>query len=133
MEQRKSSKALWAVIVVTLAVAIAALIMALVSHNSSEAVNGQKALSAYEIAVENGYKGTEVEWLASLVGETGKDGQSAYELAIENGYEGDEATWLKSLIGTNGTNGTNGKSAYELAVDNGYMDRRRLGIYNYSH
>ena len=33
-----------------------------------EAING---LSAYQIAKENGYTGTETEWLASLKGEAG--------------------------------------------------------------
>ena len=42
--------------------------------------------SAYELAVSNGYDGTEVEWLASLVGETGERGKSAYEVALDNGY-----------------------------------------------
>jgi len=37
--------------------------------------NGQSALSAYDIAVKNGFKGTEKEWLASLHGEDGKDGE----------------------------------------------------------
>lgn len=100
--------------------------------------------SAYDIAVDGGYNGTQEQWLASLVGENGKNGnngKSAYELAVENGYENDEATWLESLIGKNGSdgrngndgkngtngingrngsNGTNGKSAYQIAVDNGF-------------
>ncbi len=87
--------------------------------------------SAYDLAVENGYKGTVKEWLASLagengeVGEKGERGESAYELAVKNGYKGTEKQWLASLIeqgksGADGKNGTNGKSAYELAVANGY-------------
>lgn len=48
-------------------------------------------LSAYEIAVKDGFEGTEEEWLASL------DGKSAYELAVENGFEGTEEEWLESL------------------------------------
>lgn len=35
-----------------------------------------RGLSAYEIAVQNGFKGTEVEWLASLKGEPGKAGDT---------------------------------------------------------
>ncbi len=49
--------------------------------------------SAYEIAVENGFTGTEQEWLASLVTE----GKSAYEIAVENGFTGTEQEWLDSL------------------------------------
>lgn len=41
---------------------------------------GQDGKSAYEIAQENGFEGTEEEWLESLKGE---DGKSAYELYKE--------------------------------------------------
>ena len=70
--------------------------------------------SGYDVAVANGYTGTEVEWLRSLAGENGK---SAYEIACDNGYEGTEIEWLASLAGENGSNG---ESAYEIAVRNGF-------------
>ena len=82
---------------------------------------GMDGKSAYELAVENGYRGTEEEWLASLKGNTGNDGKSAYELAVEKGYQGTEEEWLASLNGSNGNDGDDGKSAYELAVENGYQ------------
>ena len=82
---------------------------------------GMAGKSAYELAVENGYRGTEEEWLASLKGNTGNDGKSAYELAVEKGYQGTEEEWLASLNGSNGNDGDDGKSAYELAVENGYQ------------
>ena len=56
--------------------------------------------SAYEIAVDNGFEGTEQEWLESLKGESGEyagQGKSAYEIAVDNGFEGTEAEWLASL------------------------------------
>ena len=53
-------------------------------------------LSAYELAVENGFEGTEKEWLASL------KGKSAYEIAVENGFVGSEEEWLESLKGNDG-------------------------------
>lgn len=37
--------------------------------------DGQDGLSAYQIAVQNGFRGTEKEWLASLQGAPGKDGK----------------------------------------------------------
>ena len=43
-----------------------------------------KNLSAYEIAVKNGFTGTEIEWLNSL------KPKSNYEIAVENGFEGTE-------------------------------------------
>ena len=84
---------------------------------------GENGKSAYELAKDNGYTGTEKQWLESLMGENGKDGasgKSAYELAKENGYTGTEKQWLASLAGEKGKDGTNGKSAYELAKENGY-------------
>lgn len=41
--------------------------------NGSDGING---LSAYDIAVKHGFSGTEIEWLASLKGEAGKDGKT---------------------------------------------------------
>ena len=38
--------------------------------------DGADGKSAYEIAVEEGYSGTEEEWIASLKGEDGEDGFS---------------------------------------------------------
>lgn len=66
-------------------------------------------LSAYELAVENGFTGTLAEWLASLKGKDGEngvdgkngvngsDGKSAYIIAVEHGFSGTETEWLESL------------------------------------
>lgn len=45
--------------------------------------DGQDGLSAYEIAVEQGFVGTEEEWLLSLKGEKGEDGTTDYN-ELEN-------------------------------------------------
>jgi len=42
---------------------------------SSGGSNGMDGKSAYEIAVENGFEGTEAEWLVSLKGEKGDPGK----------------------------------------------------------
>ena len=90
---------------------------------------GATGASAYEIAVANGFTGTEAEWLAALKGNDGTPGtpgaagaagKSAYEIAVANGYTGSETEWLASLEGTPGTAGAAGKSAYEIAVANGF-------------
>ena len=72
-------------------------------------VDGRMAkdgLSAYEVAVRNGFAGTEEEWLASLEGppgapgdpgSNGNNGLSAYEIAVLNGFKGSESEWLESL------------------------------------
>ena len=36
---------------------------------------GEKGYSAYEVAVKNGYTGTEAEWLETLKGEKGEKGE----------------------------------------------------------
>lgn len=50
--------------------------------------------SAYEVAVINGFSGTEKEWLASL---KGKDGKSAYDGAVAYGYKGTEEQFYAIL------------------------------------
>lgn len=99
---------------------------------------GIMGASAYEVAVKNGFTGTETEWLSSLKGEIGKsgtngedgiNGASAYEIALNKGFIGTEEEWLASLkgekgesgaVGADGKNGVNGASAYEIAVKNGF-------------
>lgn len=64
-------------------------------------------LSAYEIAVKNGFKGTEQEWLASLRGSDGTNGNdsnetdyySLYLSAKQNGeFDGDYIEFLSKFI-----------------------------------
>ena len=59
--------------------------------------------SAYEIALDNGFVGTEQEWLDSLT-----QGKSAYDIAVENGFVGTEVEWLASLQGAKGDAGDDG-------------------------
>lgn len=102
--------------------------------------DGTNGLDAYQVAVAFGFAGTEVEWLATLVGKSayqsavdtgfegteaewiasvqGIEGKSAYEVAVENGFSGTEAEWLLSLEGAPGDPGI---SAYEVAVANGFV------------
>lgn len=77
-----------------------------------DASRGPRGFSAYEVACQNGFEGTEQEWLASLVGPAGK---SAYQLAVDQGYEGTLAEWLASL------KGPAGDSAYQIAVEEGFV------------
>ncbi|MBR5091777.1 MAG: hypothetical protein IK093_20335 [Ruminiclostridium sp.] len=64
---------------------------------------GSYGESAYDVAVRNGFRGTEREWLNSLVGD------SAYEVAVRNGFTGSESAWLASLKGEKGTDGADGR------------------------
>ena len=99
---------------------------------------GIAGLSAYEVAVENGFDGTEQEWLLSLIGETGPEGLSAYEVAVENGFDGTEQEWLLSLIGETGPEGLDGNTilygfgapSSSLGVDgNFYIDESIFRIF----
>jgi serine protease Do len=59
--------------------------------------------SAYEIAVKNGFVGTEQEWLASLHGANGEDGtdltaQDLYQAALENGYAGSFIEFCRDVL-----------------------------------
>lgn len=75
---------------------------------------GHDGKSAYEIAVANGYVGSEEAWLYSLKGRDGspgrdgRNGLSAYELADGELLFGTVGKWLESLKGATGAKGDNG-------------------------
>ena len=80
--------------------------------NGINGKDGENGLSAYELAVQNGFTGTLTGWLESLKGADGingangadgKNGLSAYEIAVKNGFVGTESEWLDSLKGENST------------------------------
>lgn len=92
---------------------------------------GPPGPSAYEVAVENGFVGTEAAWLASLQGADGDPGNdstvpgpSAYEIAVANGFVGDEAAWLASLEGPPGDDGDPGPAGTTTPAGpaGGHMD-----------
>jgi S1-C subfamily serine protease len=62
--------------------------------------------SAYDVAVKNGFQGTEKEWLASLQGIDGKNGadltaKDIYETAVQNGYEGTYLDFCQNVLKVN--------------------------------
>lgn len=70
---------------------------------------GPAGLSAYELAVADGFTGTFDEWIITLKGpkgdtgdpgQDGLNGKSAYEIAVDNGFVGTEQEWLDSLKGS---------------------------------
>ena len=67
--------------------------------------DGADGKSAYQIAVDAGYTGTETEWLASLKGEKGDAGEAG--APGEKGEKGDRGE--KGDTGAAGKDGTNGK------------------------
>ena len=80
---------------------------------------GADGKSAYEIAVDSGYGGSQSQWLASLKGDVGATGAQGVQ-----GIKGDKgdvgATGAQGAQGIKGDVGAQGKSTYEVAVDNGY-------------
>ena len=82
----KTRKTLISVVVI---IAITVLVATLTASCLSTETKGD---SAYDIAVKNGFEGTEAEWLESLKGTDGTDGKD----------------------GTDGVNGTDGKDAFTL-------------------
>src|SRR5699024_9372454 len=75
--------------------------------------DGKDGKSAYQVAVDNGFEGTEEEWLASLkgpkgdtgdAGPAGKDGADGKD--AEPQFTEEEVTKLKELIADDGSGGT---------------------------
>lgn len=68
--------------------------------NGDKGEDGDNGLSAYEIALQNGFVGTEIEWLESLHGEdghdgtNGADGQDGQDLTLEDFNVAPEAATL---------------------------------------
>lgn len=111
--RKKRNKAKWAIVLVIAAVAIAVLLARglLNVHNNS----------IYRMIVQDGYTGSQEQWLASLVGEevdTDK-GKTAYELACENGYSASESKWIETLTGV--VTDEVQKSPYATACENGFQ------------
>lgn len=74
-------------------------------HDGKDGKNGENGKSAYEIAVQNGYDGTETDWLESLKGQKGDTGEPG--IPGEKGDQGEKGE--KGDAGTPGKNGVNGK------------------------
>ncbi|MDE7261315.1 MAG: collagen-like protein, partial [Oscillospiraceae bacterium] len=103
-------------------------------QDGKDGAPGENGRSAYEIAVDAGFTGTEAEWLASLKGERGEPGPEGPEGAQgpagadgpqgEPGPEGpagkDGEPGADGPAGQDGAPGRDGKSAYEIAVDAGF-------------
>ena len=116
------------------------------SDITEEQLIALKGDSAYKIALDNGFRGTQQDWLESLKGEPGEQGEpgkngvditeggSAYEIALAEGFKGTRKEWLESLKGEPGEPGEKGEkgepgedgfgvdgaSAYEIALENGF-------------
>ena len=90
--------------------------------SSGTGSQGPQGESAYEVAVSNGFTGTQTEWLASLIGPSGEDGEDGADGATgpqgptgatgPQGATGDKGdtgdTGLQGLQGPTGLQGSQG-------------------------
>lgn len=85
---------------------------------------GPRGYSAYEIAVNNGFEGTEEEWLASLKGDTGETGATGAKgdtplitATKENGVTTICVDGKHIATVNDGTNGTDGVTVTNVTAD----------------
>ena len=89
-------------------------------HNGEKGDTGSRGAagkSAYEVALQNGFTGTEADWLTSLKGQKGDAGEpGATGAKGDPGEKGDAGTPGKDGVngkdGTNGADGKNGADGY---------------------
>ena len=124
----------------------------IVGKDGLDGTNGQNGLSAYEIAKNGGFIGTEEDWLKSLKGEQGEKGQNGADgigiasseinkngelvityfnntvdnLGVVVGADGKDGT-----NGTNGIDGTNGKDG--IGITNAEINASGELILTYSN
>jgi hypothetical protein len=96
----------------TLAANVDARLAALEGGGSGSGADGA---SAYEVAVANGFVGTEVEWLASLVGPAGADGAQGPQgiQGVQGPAGADGAQGLQGIQGIQGPAGADGAQGPE--------------------
>ena len=73
-------------------------------------VNGTDGISSYQVAVNNGFTGTETQWLASLVGTKGDTG--AQGVKGDTGSQG-----IQGIKGDTGATGPAGSNANQIQSD----------------
>ena len=92
--------------------------------NALETIRGY---SAYEIAMLNGFEGTEEEWLASLHGEDGADGEAGFVISETEPSETKPYVWINP-------NGDYGeavtKDELQTAVDDALTEAKESGEFN---
>ena len=65
-----------------------------------QGMNGEDGISAYQVAVNNGFKGSEIEWLDSLVGPQGPQGEQGIQGEQgPKGEKGDPMTREANVVG----------------------------------
>ena len=82
--------------------------------------SGDDGATAYELALDNGFSGTEAEWLESLKGEQGPDEEKeCLRRLLRTMVSQEQKQSGLSLLKPN--DGEDGDSAYEVAVEDGFV------------
>jgi hypothetical protein len=91
--------------------------------NGASGLQGANGLSAYQVAVANGFNGTQAQWLSSLVGSQGPQGTTGI-----NGQDGKNAL-INTTVEPSGANCPNGGTKIEVGLDinsNGILDNSEI-------
>lgn len=85
------------------------------SNFKINSINGQgpAGLSAYAVALNEGFVGSREEWIDTL------KGSSAYEVALDNGFVGSEQEWLDSLKSTGAVVSAEPQDANKILTNDG--------------
>lgn len=140
---KKTRKIMLLVLLLSLASLLAACLCACSDGmNGTNGKDGANGKSAYEIWLDEGYTGTQSDFLDWLKGkdgsdgtggngsdgkdgqdgkdgadgkdgQDGKDGKSAYQIWLDNGHTGTETDFLEWLKGEDGKDGTNGSNGQD--------------------
>ena len=102
-------------------------------------LQGIDGKSAYTVAVENGFVGTETQWLVSLVGDTGATGATGngIDSVVKTGTVGLIDTYTVTMTSgdtatftvTNGLDGTNGVGVDHIAKTSGTGAAGTVDVY----
>ena len=88
--------------------------------NGANGSNGKDGLSAYQVAVENGYTGGQQQWLQSLIGATGAVGSSGtngWSPVLKTVFRGNDAVLqITDWVGGSGTKPTTGQYLSSLGL-----------------
>ena len=79
-------------------------------------LRGEDGMSAYALAVRQGYNQSLDQWLKDL------EGLSAYKVAVQQGFQGDEKAWLESLKGETPERGTDYWTEADIREIQSYVD-----------
>lgn len=95
-------------------------------------ISAADAKSAYVIALEHGFIGSEAEWLASLKGKQGEKGEQGIQgIQGEKGQNGKDGTnGVNGIDGIDGTNGIDGKDG--IGITNAEINNSGELILTYS-